>query len=279
VFGSASVIILCMTKQLWVPGKNIELHDEYPVPSSTELQNKWLGYVGEGKVIEAPGVYGAVRMPDRPPRAYASIDVCEILRETHRSMRKIEEPEPRVLSSIHRYADGLSFNNSHDVASVLQVMMTNALIEPVPDINEIAQIMKNWRERDIYVFANTSTLPGCENGTIDFFSTYLPDCLDGILLPRNHDGTLPLTKGHAARNVMEAFRGTGEQVIAVHIDDTPHHNIAFRTQVGTIPNSKVATFLPEYPTHYPVDAGSELASTPLGAFRAADAFFDQALAL
>lgn len=261
-----------MRQQFWVPGRGIELHDEYPVPSAEALQAKWQAYLGEGiKIIAAPGVYGAVRVPEDTPRVYASVDVCEVLRETHLSMRKVEEPEPKPVQNIHAYADGLSFANSKDITSVLQVMMTNALVEPVTGIEEIASIVREWRKQGAYVIANTSTLPGCENGTIEFFDEYLPDCFDGILLPRNHDGSLPLTKGIAGKNVVELF-SPGERVTAIHIDDSQHHNVSFRNEVGALSDSIVATFLPEYPTHYPIDEGSVVAPTPLAAFEFADRF-------
>ena len=261
-----------MRQQLWVPGRGIELHDEYPVPSSEALQAKWQTYLGEGaKIIEAPGVYGAVRVPDTPPRVYASIDVCEVLRETHRSMRKIEEQEPKPIPDFHAYADGLSFDNAIDRTTVLQVMMSNALVEPVAGIEEIAGVVREWRKQGVYTLANTSTLPGCENGTIEFFDTYLSDCFDGILLPRNYDGSLPLTKGVAGKNVVELF-SSGEQIVAIHIDDARHHNVSFREEMGMLPDSIVATFLPEYPTHYPVDEGSIITPTPLAAFESADKF-------
>jgi hypothetical protein len=65
-------------------------------------------------------------------------------------------------------------------------------------------------------------------------------------------------------------------MVAVHIDDAPYHNASFRDQVGglDLPYGRryVATFQPEYTTHYPEDPGSVVVPTPRDAFRAADTF-------
>ncbi len=266
------------TRKLWVPRQKIELHEEYPVPNQSELRDRWQRYIGEGQVVDAPGVYGVMRVPSTPPIAYASIDVCEVLRRTHENMRLVEEPTPRPLKSIHAYGEGLSFEgDSTDITSILQVLMTNKLVEPVDDVEEIAKIMQGWRKDDIYVFANTSTLPGCEAGTIDFFSEHLPGALDGLLLPRNHDGKLPMTKGLAAKTLIETIPPVNGEIVAIKIDDSPHHNISFRDEVGSLAHSQVRTFLPEYPTHYPIDAGSIITPTPLEAFRGADVFLRDVL--
>jgi hypothetical protein len=262
---------------LWVPGQRMELHDEYPVPAPSELARQWEEYM-PGETVEAPGVYGVLRVPEQPPRAYASVDVCEVLRETHRGLRKVAESHGELYSgNIHRYGSGTPIASGEDITSVLQVLMTNALIEPVPGISEIGDILRSWRKERVYVVANTSTLPGYENGTINFFKTYLPDAIDGLLLPRNHTGDLPLTKGHAAANVIRHFPPEGKEVVAVHIDDTPHHNIAFRRQLGEFENAQVATFQPEYPSDLPADTESVVVPTPLEAFRAASIFLQATL--
>lgn len=259
--------------KIWVPGRGMELHEEYPVPETAEIIAHWRSYT-PGEVVEAPKVYGCLRLPDTPPRAYASIDVCEVLRETHRGLRTVAEVrEEKYVGNIHRYGEGTPITSSEDITSVLQVLMTNALIEPVEGINEIGTILRKWRAQGVYVVANTSTLPGCEKGTIDFFKEYLSDAIDGILLPRNYDGSLPLTKGHAAAQVVTLLSPDRTNIAAVHIDDSPHHNIAFREQVqGLMEEGSVATFQPTYPSHLAVDTGSTLTSTPAEAFQAADRF-------
>lgn len=257
---------------LWTPGQGTELHAEYPVPTLQELIEHWQGYM-PGEVVEAPGVYGCIRLPDAPPRAYASIDVCEVLRETHRGLRKVAEASDAIYSgNIHRYGEGTPITSGEDITTVLQVLMTHCLIEPVDGIKEINTILQEWRRKGVYVIANTSTLPGCEKGTIDFFKSHVPNSIDGILFPRNHDGALPFTKGHAVANVI-TFLGSGSpDITAVHIDDSPHHNIAVREQVGAQGRTRVATFQPAYPSHLPVDAGSVVTRTPVEAFQAADQF-------
>ena len=157
--------------------------------------------------------------------------------------------------------------------------MANSLIEPVDGIDEMRTMLQQWRKKGVYTVANTSTLPGCEEGTIDFFKTYLPDAIDGILLPRNYDGTLAFTKGHAIANVIGLLRPSeSADIVAVHIDDSPHHNIAVREQIGRLGNARVVTFQPEYTSHLPIDEGSIATRTPLDAFRAADRFLSGAIA-
>jgi hypothetical protein len=120
-------------------------------------------------------------------------------------------------------------------------------------------------------------LPGCERGTIDFFKQYLPDSFDGLLLPRNHDGTLPLTKGHAAANVVKMLPPADSEVIGFHIDDSSHHNASFRQQMGQFATAHIATFQPEYLSHIPLDEGSTHTKTPLQAFQAASLFLQSHL--
>jgi hypothetical protein len=101
----------------------------------------------------------------------------------------------------------------------------------------------------------------------------LADGIDGILLPRNYDGSLPFTKGHAAANVVTYLSPDCTNVPALHIDDSPHHNIAFREQMHRLTvGDHIATFQPEYPSHLPADTGSTLTRTPLEAFHAANRF-------
>lgn len=263
------------SEQLWVPGQGYRLSAEHPVPPTEELQAHWQAYLrgSDDIVVPAPGVYGVVRalQAGERPRAYASVDLCEVVRTTSLSMRKVEEPEPRDVSCIHCYGHGLSVAN--DIA-VVQVLMSKDLIAPTKDVDAVASQLRHWRALGVYVVANTSTLPGCELGTIRFLRRYMPGAFDGLLLPRNHEGTAALTKGVAARQLLQAF---GEdvaehRVAAVHIDDVPHHNIAFRKEMRTLPRVEAATFQPQYPTHFPPDDGAILAATPLEAFARAHDF-------
>jgi hypothetical protein len=269
---------------LWLPGRGHTLNEAYPIPSSEELQAHWSEYLGKGHIVApAPGVLGVVRTlaETERPTAFASVDLCEVVRATCVACRGVEKPV-EVIKNIHGYGDDLSISN--DVETGLQVLMTNGLVPPVEGIEEIAEIMRRWRKLGVYVVANTSTLPGCERGTIEFFKRHLRGAIDGLLLPRNYDGTLPLTKGVAARNLLGklgigAAEAEPTPTVAIHIDDTSHHNIGFRDALAAMPGVQTRTFQPVYPSKKKVDEGSVLVATPLGAFYHADEFLTEQVPL
>ncbi len=263
--------------ELWVAQAGHELNGEFPVPTDEALQIAWSDYLGhEEDVVAAPGVYGVVGLPAKPPRAYASIDLCEVLRQTGMALRSVEEQPPKSVKEIecaHHYGEGLSIVN---YTSVIQVLMNHDLVPPIEDIEEVVDIIREWRESGVYTAANTSTLPGCELATVRFLGRYATGAFGGILFPRNHDGKSTLTKGVAARNVLHEFGGDDPATV-VHIDDVTHHNINFRAAMQGPSGAQVATFQPRYPSCFPVDEGSVQTETPLEAFRQADEFLRQAL--
>lgn len=272
-------------RKLWVPNRRMELHDEYPVPTPERLREKWQQYVGEGTIESTSHIFGVLRKPDKQPRAYASIDLCEVVRYTHKSLRRVEEESPPASLDISNYAEGLSFGKEKgkpnpDVVSVVQVLMNNDLVPPVEDIKEIATIAKDLKEKGVYFIANTATLPGCEEATIDFFSQHMPGVFDALVLPRNHDGKdKNKTKGIAAKGVIELIHPGNEPIIAAKIDDCQHHLDSFEQEVGGLPNSTVATFRPEYPTQEEVENGRDRMNIrSLEEFKAMDIFFRNALA-
>lgn len=264
---------------LWLPGRDMDLSHEYPTPSQAELNELWRAYAPDAKLVEAPGVLGTIRDPEAAPEVVVSVDVCEVLRQSHEAYRSVEDVsgEP-IKSNIFIYGDygdrKLSISSYSDVTNVLRVLMNNNLVMPVEDIDKIATIMQNWRNLGAYVVANTSTLPGCEPGTIDFFNTYLPDCFDGLLLPRNHDGSLPLTKGVAIKNLIGKFREDLGQVpkLAMHIDDAPHHQHGFIREHEDQSDYTVATFAPYYKLDVEHPATTTIGATPYETFRIADQF-------
>jgi len=263
---------------LWLPGHDYELNHEYPTATAAELQSRWQQYLPGHELMQLPGIDGAIRRPTEPPTAYASIDLCEVVRQTSAAIYSVEKPGP-LTSHVHPYAEGLTFANALDVTTVAQTLIGNQLVPPTAGIHHIASLLQNWRRHGIYVFANTSTSPGCELGTIDFLERYLPGAFDGILFPRNHDGSLPLTKGIAAQQLLTAFGEHGKRPIsAVHIDDLAHHTIGFRAAVQELPNVTAATFQPVYPSTPGADSGSTQVASPLEAFCAADSFLMSQLA-
>ncbi len=255
-------------RELWLPARNMQL-PEYQVPPQVELNNIWQQYSG-GVVVDAPGVYGSIRVPERGPRVFASIDLCEVIRETSRAVRSVELPEGPESDCVHCYAEGLSI--ADDIMPVVQTLMNGDVVPPIDNIGDIANILRSWRRAGVYVSANTSTLPGCEEPTIRFLERYLSGCFDGLLLPRNHDGTLPLTKGIAAQQLVRALATEEQPIAAIHIDDLSHHNQGFREAIGQLPGATVATFQPTYASCHKPDAGSYQVPTPFAAFQAANAF-------
>lgn len=216
--------------ELWRPGEPLD--EQYPLPSSAELCGELQQLVGEHEeVFEPADVFGALRRPRAGEQidGVMSVDLCEVLRYTARSLADsmgIEE------YNSNRYMDALwdaSDQGPEYLQNVLQaktqLFMHMDLVKPVEDHDKIAELMQGWRkERGVYVVANTSTLPGCEIPTLRFLNQYYPDCFDGIVLPRNHDGNGKITKADALSCVLEELAAYGaEPQFAGHIDDTIHH--------------------------------------------------------
>lgn len=256
--------------ELWLPGREHSLGKEYPTPSPKELTDSWSDYLDGRPVVTAPNIFGAVQLPEQPPTGYASIDLCEVVRQTAESVYAVEKPNDRP-DCIHCYAGGLAIQG--DAEAVTQTLMNSGQIPPDSDIAPIADIMRSWRNDGIYVFANTSTLPGCEISTIKFLKEYLKGTFDGILLPRNHDGLSPTNKGTAARNLVQLLRKdpSVEQTI-IMIDDKTHHHVDFRRAMADLPNLNFASYQPLYPSCEQVDVSSIKTATPLEAFAEADQF-------
>jgi len=274
--------------QLWLPGQEMRLFgsNEYPVPLPHELEAAWAAYVGEA-AIATPGVYGATRLPNpnNPPNAVLSVDLCEVVRETGAGVRTIEEPDLRPGSSqdsnspcAHHYGEGLSVHNQIDAASVVTVLMNGDYIEPVKDIGYIHAILASCRKLGIFVVANTSTLPGCELATIRFMKRNLPNAFDGLLLPRNHDNSSPLTKGVAVRMLIDRLlfkpstpenRFPTSPLTVVHVDDVSEHNRNFHRAFEKRDDVGITTIQPLRPSCFPLDEGSIHTPNSLDAFRTA----------
>ncbi len=255
------------------PENGLDL-ETYPIPAPKELAAGWHEYVDDkAALMPAPGVDGVLAVPDIPfanIKAIASVDLCETMRHTGLALRTVEEWPPKTaaeLDCFQHYAEGLFVRNN---AQVVQTLMNQDLVQPVDGIDEIAAILRGWREHDVYTFANTSTLPGCELATLRFLGKYAAGGFQGIVFPRNHEGNLPLTKGIVARNVAELF-GSSLRA-AVHIDDLSVHNVKFREAMQELPDVTTATFQPVWPSCLPLDSASVQRATPLETFQAADEF-------
>jgi hypothetical protein len=273
--------------QLWTPGANYSIDSEYPTPTSEELRDMWQDYLGpDATVVPTPGVYGAMRIPDAPPTSIVSVDVCEVIRNTNIGVilaeRSHQDLEKNPIKSIHRYGEGCTYQDNYaDIQTLTQVLMNADLIEPVENIDQINDLIQGWQELGAYKVLNTSTLSGCEPGTIRFFDRYLPGVFDAILLPRNHDSDKSqATKGDVAAGLALAVEqavfgdkvpGTKlrRNITAIHIDDKPCHNEAFREAMTDI-GARVHTLQPMYPSHLEADKKSINTLTPLAAFHMAD---------
>lgn len=246
----------------------MDLMTTYPELSPEQLVDHWANTHDHENVISAPGVLSALRTPDCTPVAIASVDLCEVVRGTLHSMLGVFGVTEEAITSYSHYGPNFGIDNDLTVA-IVQTLMNSDMVQPVDDIEEISEIMQEWRKLGIYCVANTSTLPGCEAATIDFLGRHLPEGFDGILLPRNALGDGPLTKGHALGFAIEAVADP-TNVAAVHIDDAPHHNKAVNEHVGTkIGRNNTTTLMPTYVGNVHPE-GTVAAEDPIDAFRRAD---------
>lgn len=263
------------TDNLWLPGMSLD--HEHSIPSMEELLEHWQDSHGHSGVVESPGVFGVLREPDILPIGFASIDLCEVIRESHISVARVVGKTLEDILDIHNYAETAGLQRGQET-QVLQVLFSNDMITPIENALEIKDIIKSWRKVGVFCVANTSTLPGCELSTVDFLSNYFGDCFDGILFPRNHDGKGKTTKGLALRSVMEEFMDSEKDTFAVHIDDAPHHCSDVSSEVGgLIGAANLLTVMPVYPGEADIPPNTQSATNPLEAFRAAEAFISSRL--
>lgn len=256
-----------LATELWLPGMTLDHH--HPEPSGAELVEHWAQTHGYDGVIEAPGVFGAVRTPDQPPTFVASIDLCEVVRHTKASLLGIAGISRSELTLSNTYHDAIGVGPGA-MQPILQTLMHNDHIEPVEGIERIGDIMRSWRQAGAYVVANTSTLSGCETSTTTFLGKHLEGCFDGIVFPRNHDGEGPTSKGQALSFIIKAFSNPAV-TRALHIDDTPYHCEAVQAHVGDLLGpGNVTTIMPIFRGSPSVPTGTIAAESPLHAFTIAD---------
>lgn len=213
--------------KIWKPGDS--LSHEYPEPSPEQLCARWSEYTGHPAFDL--GCYGTYSVPAAPPIAVASIDLCEVLRETCISIRAVTGYNDNHRCS--KYGLGTWFDadiigkerNDAIVTAVAQASMHFDLVEPNEDHHEIASIMRTWRSLGIMCVANTATLPGCEMPTIEHtLQKFYLDCFDALLLPRSDDSVRSISKAEILKRLMLALN---MNVSVLHIDDSPTHIKAF----------------------------------------------------
>jgi hypothetical protein len=236
------------SQQLWTP----ETHPRhlYEAPHREELKAFWYERHSHDSLLELPEeIYGVCRRPDTTPVAIASIDLCEVVRETALSIARMKNGD--IEHFVHDENEIVDYGASHVglnedglLGSIIQELMEMEHVPPVPYGEAIASVLRTWRAQHVYVVANTSTLEGCELTTVKFLAEHYPDCFDGVTFPRNHDGNGKITKAQALDAVYQAIGYEGhdiQNVPAVMVEDTSHHAKAFREH---FPDSTV--FMPAY---------------------------------
>lgn len=262
----------CGPNELWLPGMHLD--DEYPVPTNEELSELWSEYT-QADAHPLEGVYGVFTPPEEA-RAVASVDLCEVVRETAFALDQATgyEIERRSVYAANRWFHREASDHDMEqsvVVSIVRVLMHAGHIEPVDGIEGIREILITWREQGVYVVANTATLPGCEAGTIAHtLRRDLRDCFDALVLPRGWDGTSGVSKAGALAILGAEVGLPLHDKPLVHIDDARHHIEGFRNDF--LEHTQAAFFMPySVGTHDGADLWHPM--TSLESFEAADEHF------
>lgn len=266
----------CAPDELWYPG--LHLDAEYPVPTDAELTALWETYEPAAPAHTTREVYGVYSEPKNDVRAVASVDLCEVVRDSGMGLDEVVGMLPQRRSAYSRgsWFEITDTQTSVDyersvVVSGIRAIMHSGLVRPVEHIEAIGSFLRNWRAQGVYVVANTSTLPGCETGTIQHtFARDLPGCFDALVLPRNHDGKGSITKARALGMLASEAGIELAAVPFVHIDDAPHHIQGFQDLHST--HATMRLFAPEHEDNHTI-ADDIRCDTPLEAFIGADRHF------
>lgn len=264
---------------LWLPNREHSLDAEYPAITDDELAILWGDYARTSpeQLDTYDDFLGVTKPPEGMPSVVVSVDLCEVVRMTHASIRTVEEPFGTPFTP-EPYGSGThSLRTKRDVVSVAQVMINSGNIQPVPEIHHIARHLWLWRKMGAYIVANTSTSEGCEPGTVQYLAEHTPGGFDGILFPRNHDGTGTVTKGNALRAVIDRYIHPDQPLHVLHIDDTSHHLENMPKAFSDRDNTVVKTFQPLYESVQP-HPESVHGTTPLETFQLAHHTIIRALA-
>lgn len=246
-------------------------------PNPEELLQDWNTLYDSDTAHIVPGVLGVMRTTgeDRP-WALVSVDLCDVVRETARDFMKLGGFTIDAAGETYGY--GVPFGVGDKPAIVtrmVQGVMIRDNISPVEGIDTIKEILQEKREHGAYVIANTSTLQGCERATLRWMKTYLPDCFDGLVLPRNYDGNGSTTKGSVKLAVAKELQQLGTSTTITytqHIDDAPHHIRAVREASHEMTVYNHSDFTPRYIWNTKHDDMNHT-ETPLEAFeKSYDAF-------
>lgn len=246
---------------IWQIGNPLEHH--YEIPSIENLTARWVES-SPAPVLNLPEeIYGVAEKPLTQPRAVIAIDIDEIIRDSGMTLLQISggalddmvaDGETGVFdygSTHNRWQLGNGIYSQAEQAEYAQAMrhlmlhemMQADLVQPTAYSEIIAKFILKWRAQDVYVIANTSTLPGCETSTVEFLNKYFPGCMQGLLLPRNHDGRGKITKPQSLDATLEAIKKqttfTVDRLPILAIDDAKHHAEGYDA-------NGIKTFMPAY---------------------------------
>lgn len=262
---------------LWVPGKTLD--HLYPAATPEQLRTEFSDIMG-GDAISVDSVLGVVRAPRKDEQVYgvASIDLCEILRETAISLMRTAGNTDYHGNA---YADGfwedfqyqdIEYQNSV-IDSTVRVLMEAEGVTPTFGYKYIGAMLRTWREHGVYVIANTSTIEGCEIPTLRFLDKYYGDCIDGIVFPRNHNGLGKTTKAFALERAIETMTNHMDKdpYFALHIDDTSHH---VETMAVGVTHRTMHHFMPRFETNVHLEGREKIthADSPVEVFGAANEY-------
>lgn len=254
------------------------------VPSQSELIDLWAsGYAAEPVPHAAlPGIYSVYRVPETPPAAIVSVDLCEVVRHTCGAVAKaggitLQEMSTHPRPDAEKEGADYGFRSlgltHRTIWTAVYDLMEQDQVEPVEDIAYITAMLQNWREQNVYCVANTSTLPSCEPATIKFLKKHLPDSFDGIVFPRT-----PIDDAmHASQQIAFVTKSAALDALVtqisdgrpplVHIDDILKHATDMKERFGP----DIDVFTPAYPWNSRQIEGVSRHPSPLETFAAVHA--------
>ena len=222
----------CADGEIWLPG--MTLNSRYPTPPSKDLLPLWESYSGKAAAA-LEGLLGVFTPPQREITDIVSLDLCEVVRESMQALHEVtgvalEDPDAFYQNGTWYDPTVIKVERQKAINSaILQSVINNGLVKPVPYISAIRTVVKNWRYDGAFVVANTSTLPGCEPGTITHtLQETLLGCFDGIVFPRGYDNNGEISKSQALTIIFSEAGVDYDNLPILHIDDSNGHHAGFR---------------------------------------------------
>lgn len=253
--------------QFWLPHHDREPH--FREPTIDELTALWISHNPTSMLDLGEGTYGTAEVPTALPTAFLSVDLCEVVRETAGSLFATRGGtiEDMVVDAETGYMDyskelnGWGEDHQWYKQTLLQEYMHHDHVKPVPHSGTISDLLRAWRQKGVYIVANTSTLAGCEASTIRFLHEQFPNCFQGILLPRNHDGKGSTTKAmifdELIRSVQRELNTSDEtnEIPRIAIDDALHHSVDLHEGGSMV-------FVPAYPWNEALEHHPDIQRVP-----------------